>query len=60
MKTEKRKNTENCDGYQLSNCCNARIYDETDICSNRICHEHCDTQCSDCEDVCEDHKTMYF
>jgi hypothetical protein len=24
-----------------SNCCNAKIYEDTDICSD--CHEHCDT-----------------
>lgn len=27
--------------YQLSDCCGAIIYDETDICS--ACKEHCET-----------------
>jgi len=28
--------------YELSDCCGARIYDETDICSK--CKEHCEPQ----------------
>ena len=36
-----------CDLHNKSNCCNAPLYDNTDVCSQ--CVEHCDTACNDCE-----------
>ena len=36
-----------CDLHNKSNCCNAPMYDDTDVCSQ--CVEHCDTACNDCE-----------
>ena len=36
-----------CQSYNNSNCCDAEIYDETDVCSS--CKEHCGTMCEDCE-----------
>ena len=47
-----RKNTENCEGYNSSNCCGAYIDIDFGICSD--CKEHAGTQCEDCEDPCED------
>ena len=56
--TYTRENSENCEGYCLSNCCDASISDEGDICMSRGCHEHCSTQCTDCEEPCEDFKEI--
>jgi hypothetical protein len=36
----------NCEGEELSNCCNAPII-WGDICED--CKEHCDNQCEECE-----------
>jgi len=36
------------DNYEVSNCCGATIYENTDICSD--CKEHCDVQEEDPEE----------
>jgi len=38
-----------CDGWKRSVCCDAPIYEDTDICSE--CGEHTECQCVDCEDI---------
>jgi len=50
------KEKENCEGYNLSNCCGATMYG--DICS--ACKEHTDNQCADCEESndCPNYKSM--
>jgi len=49
--------TDECTGYELSNCCGAWIFEDTDICSS--CKEHCGNQCEDCEDAeCENRKDL--
>ena len=42
-----------CNGYEMSDCCNA--FTDTDILICSQCGEHCGTMCDDCEDadVCE-------
>ncbi len=52
----RRPNTEECDGWQKSNCCWATIYQDSDICSD--CKEHCETVCYDCENICEDYHVL--
>lgn len=54
-KLKPRKN-DGCDGYELSNCCGSKIVN-TDFCS--CCWEHCETQCYDCDDICEDYDTVW-
>jgi hypothetical protein len=56
MALKLRENTEDCKGFEESNCCGTYIYDESDICSS--CKEHCSNACDDCEDPCIDIKTI--
>ena len=44
---ETEDETLTCDLHGTSNCCNAPMYDDTDVCSQ--CIEHCDDTCNDCE-----------
>lgn len=41
-------NYDDCDMKNMSVCCGAKIYDDTDICSD--CREHTSGYCEDCED----------
>lgn len=42
-----------CNGYNLSNCCNAPTDTDILICSE--CKEHCGVMCDDCEEEdCEE------
>lgn len=53
---EKKEEPEDfeCEGFRRSDCCNALICDETDICS--LCQEHSDCQCEDCDlEICDHH-----
>jgi len=47
----------NCEGPTLSNCCGAKII-MGDLCND--CKEHCDTQCSDCDEseTCDEKELM--
>lgn len=49
---------ENCNGFERSNCCDARLNTDMGLCSD--CHDHAETQCADCEEAngCENFKTM--
>jgi len=40
-----------CNGYEMSDCCNA--FTDTDILICSQCGEHCGVMCSDCEDTDE-------
>jgi hypothetical protein len=51
-----RENTEGCDGYCRSWCCDGVIDLDMGLCS--ICNDHSDTACSHCEDPCEDYSTV--
>ena len=51
-----RPNTEGCDGYCRSYCCNANIDLDMGLCFE--CHDHSDTACSHCENQCEDMRTV--
>ena len=51
-----RPNTEGCDGYCRSYCCDANIDLDMGLCFS--CHDHSDTACSQCEDKCEDYRTV--
>ena len=46
-------NLTDCDGYRMSDCCNAPIIN-SDICSR--CKEHCSCQCIDCDEKCDNDK----
>ena len=48
---------ENCDGYRMSDCCNAPT--DTDILICMECGEHCGVMCDDCEEDCENRKESY-
>ncbi len=37
-----------CDGQKLSNCCNSKILDDSDLCSK--CKEHCISICDECKE----------
>jgi len=41
-------NYDECPMKNMSVCCGAKIYDDTDICSD--CREHTSDYCEDCED----------
>ena len=52
------KNMKNeCDGYKMSDCCNAPTDTDILICSE--CKEHCGVMCDDCEEDCENRKESY-
>ncbi len=46
------KDSEECDLYNKSNCCNAAMLDEVDMCMD--CKEYCSSCCLDCDlsDIC--------
>ena len=45
---EKIEETENCDLFDQSNCCNSAMMGESDICFS--CGEHASSSCDGCED----------
>jgi hypothetical protein len=47
-KDETKDPCEKCDGYKTSDCCGAECDPDTLICFD--CHDHCSTQCDECED----------
>jgi len=40
---------ENCNGFELSSCCNAPMNTDIPFCSE--CKEHCGNMCADCEEI---------
>jgi hypothetical protein len=47
-KDETKDPCEKCDGAEMSDCCGAMVDPDLLLCHE--CHEHCQTQCDECED----------